>query len=144
MPPVFPFGTMPPMPLIHPAFGTGPMFYMPPVTLICRLDDMLSTPLEQHILDFEPPREFFILDFTTFDGSADLYNHMLHYNQVMKLNAGNDQLLCKVFLASFVGACVVLVPQAPRNLINSFNELWATFVSQYFCFMRQKRNISSL
>ena len=58
---------------------------------------MLSSPLRQHILDYEPPREFAILAFTTFDGSTDPYNHILHYNQAMILNAGNDLLLCKVF-----------------------------------------------
>ena len=64
---------------------------------------MLSSPLRQHILDYKPPRGFDIPTFTTFDGSTDLYNHMLHYNQAMTLNAGNDRLLCKVFLASLRG-----------------------------------------
>ena len=61
---------------------------------------MLSSPLGQHILEYEPPRGFVILAFTMFDGSVDPYDHMLHYNQVMMLNAGNDWLLCKVFSAS--------------------------------------------
>ena len=34
--------------------------------------------------------------FTMFDGSNDPYDHMLHYNKVMTLNASNDRLLCKV------------------------------------------------
>ena len=32
-----------------------------------------------------------------YDGSSDPYDHMLHFNQVMILNAGDDRLLCKVF-----------------------------------------------
>ena len=28
------------------------------------------------------------------------YDHMLHYNQIMTLNADNDHLLCKVFPAN--------------------------------------------
>ena len=64
---------------------------------------MLSSPLGQHILDYEPPRGFSIPTFTTFDGLADPYDHMLHYNQAMTLNAGNDRLLCKVFPASLRG-----------------------------------------
>ena len=91
------------MPLVHPAFGTGPTFYMSPTTLIKKPDDMLSSPLGQHILDYEPPRGFVILAFSTFDGSANPYNHMLHYNQAMILNASNDHLLCKVFPASLRG-----------------------------------------
>ena len=54
---------------------------------------MLSSPLGQHILDYEPPRGFIIHAFTMFDDSVDPYNHMLHYNQAMILNADNDRLL---------------------------------------------------
>ena len=32
----------------------------------------------------------------------------------------------------------------PRGSINTFGELWSTFVSQYLCSVRQKGNISSL
>ena len=94
---MLPLSTMPLMPLVHPAFGTGLMFYMPPTALIRRPDDMLSSPLGQYLLDYEPSRGFVIPTFSTFDGSTDPYDHMLHYNQVMILNASNDRLLCKVF-----------------------------------------------
>ena len=105
---------------------------------------MLSSPLAQHILDYETPRGFFILAFTTFDGSIDSYDHMLHYNQAMILNAGNDRLLCKVFQASLRGPALDWFHKLLRNLINLFNELWAAFISQYLCSMQQKKNISSL
>ena len=122
-PPALPVGTMPPMPLIHPTFGTWPTFYMLPTTLICKLDDMLSSPLVQHILDYEPPRGFDISTFSTFDGSTDPYDHMLHYNQAMILNADNDRLLCKVFPASLWGPALAWFHKLLHNLINSFNEL---------------------
>ena len=64
---------------------------------------MLSSPLGQHILNHEPPHGFVIPYFVTFDGSIDPYDHMLHYNQVMILNADNDRLLCKAFRASLRG-----------------------------------------
>ena len=64
---------------------------------------MFSSPLGQHIFDYEPPHGFVILDFTMFDGSVDPYDHILHYNQAMTLNAGNDRLLCTVFSASLWG-----------------------------------------
>ena len=69
---VLPAGIIPPISLIHPTFGTGLTFYMPLVALIRGLDDMLSSPLRQHILDYEPPRGFVILSFAMFDGSSDL------------------------------------------------------------------------
>ena len=42
--------------------------------------DMLSSPLGQHILDYEPPRGFVIPPFAMYDGSFDPYDHMLHFN----------------------------------------------------------------
>ena len=81
---------MQPMSFVHSAFGTGLTFYMSPVALIRGLDDMLSFPLGQHILDYERPWGFIIPYFAMFDGSTDPYDHMLHYNQAMIINAGND------------------------------------------------------
>ena len=94
---------------------------------------MLSSSLGQHILNYEPPRRFVIPVFPTFDSFIDPYNHMLHYNQAMILNAGNDRLLCKVFTASLRGLTLAWFHKLPRNLINLFNELWAAFISQYLC-----------
>ena len=105
---------------------------------------MLSSLLGQHILDYEPPRGFVIPPFAMYDGSSDPYNHMLHFNQAMILNAGDDRLLCKVFPASLKGSALAWFHKLPRGSINSFGELWAMFVSQYLCSVRQKGNISSL
>ena len=99
MPPIMLPNTMPPKLLVHLVFGTGPTFYMLPAALILRPDDMLSSPIGQHILDYESPRKFVILALATFDGSANPYDHMLHYNQAVILKANNDRLLCKVFQA---------------------------------------------
>ena len=97
---------------------------------------MLSLPIGQHIFYYEPPREFVIPAFTTFDGITNPYDHMLHYNKVMILNAGNDWLLCKVFSVSLRGPALALFHKLQRNSINLFNELWATFISQYLCSVR--------
>ena len=105
---------------------------------------MLSSPLDQHILNYDPPHGFSLPSFAMYDGSSDPYNHILHFNQVMILNVGDDRLLCKVFLASLKGSALAWFHKLPRGSINSFGELWATFVSQYLCSVRQKGNISSL
>ena len=84
---------------------------------------MLFSPIGQHILHYEPPRGFVIPTFTMFDGSNDPYDHMLHYNQAMTLNVGNDRRLCKVFPASLQGPALAWFHKLPHNLINSFNEL---------------------
>ena len=104
---------------------------------------MLSSPLGQHILDNEPPCGFVIPAFTTFDGSTDPHNHMLHYNQVMLLNVGDDRLLCKVFQSSLRGPALAWFHKLSCNSINSFNELLAAFISHYLCSVQQKRNINS-
>ena len=79
-----------------------------------------------------------------YDGSSDPYDHMLHFNQAMILNAGDDRLLCKVIAASLKGPTLAWFHKLPQRSINSFNELWAVFVSQYLCSVRKKGNISSL
>ena len=106
--------------------------------------DMLSSPLGQHILDYEPSRGFVIPPFSMYDGSSNPYDHMLHFNQAMILNTGNSRLRCKVFSASLKGPALAWFHKLPRGSLNSFDELWATFVSQYLCSVRQKGNISSL
>ena len=105
---------------------------------------MLSSPLGQHMLDYEPPCGFVIPPFVMYDGSSDPYDHMLHFNQAMILNIGDDRLLCKVFPASLKGPALAWFHKLPRGSIKSFGELWAVFVSQYLCSARKKGNISSL
>ena len=79
-----------------------------------------------------------------YDGSSDPYDHMLHFNRAMILNARDDRLLCKVFPASLKGPALAWFHKLPRGSINTFDELWSAFVSQYLCYVRQKGNISSL
>ena len=79
-----------------------------------------------------------------YDGFSDPYDHMLHFNQAMILNAGDDHLLCKVFPASLKGPALAWFHKLPWRSINSFSELWAAFVSQYLGSVRQKGNISYL
>ena len=105
---------------------------------------MLSTPLGQHILEYDPPRGFSIPPFAMYDGSSDPYDHMLHYNQAMILSAEDDRLLCKVFPTSLKGSAFSWFHKLPRGSINTFGEVWTAFVSQYLCSVRQKGNISSL
>ena len=112
---------------------------------------MFSTPpppLGRHILDYYPPPPppcgFSIPPFAMYDGSSDPYDHMLHYNQAMILCTGDDWLLCKVFPASLKGLALAWLNKLPSESINTFSELWAAFISQYLCSVRQKGNICSL
>ncbi|RVX02097.1 hypothetical protein CK203_025339 [Vitis vinifera] len=44
-----------------------------------RLDDMISTPFNPYIIDYEPPRGFMVPKFTTYDKTSDPFDHILHY-----------------------------------------------------------------
>ena len=97
-------GVAPSLPFMYHTFGATLAPHMFTSTPVWGLEDMLSSPLGQHILSYEPPRGFVIQSFAMYDGSSDPYDHMLHFNQEMILNAGNDRLLCKVFPTGLRGS----------------------------------------
>ena len=99
-------GVAPPLLFVYPTFEAAPTPHMLTSTIVRGPEDMLSSPLGQHILSYEPLRGFVIPSFAMYDGSSDLYDHMLHFNQPMILNAGNDRLLCKVFPTSLKGSAL--------------------------------------
>ena len=137
-------GIAPSFPFMYPTIGAAPAPYMPASTTIQGPEDMLSSPLGQHILGYEPPRGFVILSFAMYDGLFHPYDHTLHFNQAMILNAGDDRLLCKVFPASLKRLALAWFHKLSQRSINSYSELWAAFVSRYLCSVRQKGNINSL
>ena len=137
-------GTAPLLPFMYPTFGAALAPHMLTSTIVRGPEDMLCSLLGQHILSYELPRGFVIPPFAMYDGSFDPYDHMLHFNKAMIFNAGDNRLLCKVFLASLKGSALAWFHKLPRRSINSFSELWAAFVSQYLCSVQQKGNISSL
>ena len=142
--PAWQVGAAPSLLFRNPTFGAAPASYMPAPTAVRGPEDMLLSPLGQYILSYEPPFGFVIPPFAMYDGTSDPYDHMLHFNQAMIMSARNDRILCKVFPASLKGLALTWFHKLPRGSINSFSELWAAFVSQYLCSVRQKGNISSL
>ena len=95
------------LPSIYPPFGATPAPQTVFASAVRGPQDMLSTPLGQHILDYDPPHGFSIPPFSMYDGSSDPYDHMLYYNQTMILSTGDDRLLCKVFPANLKGPALV-------------------------------------
>ena len=137
-------GMAPQFPPAHHPFGVASVPHLVSFSVVRGLEDMLSSPLGPHISSYEPPRGFTMSSFSMYDDSTDPYDHMLHFNQTMILNAGNDRLLCKVFPASLKGPALAWFHKLPRGSINSFSELWVVFISQYLCSVRHKGNISLL
>nr|CAN81064.1 hypothetical protein VITISV_000727 [Vitis vinifera] len=105
---------------------------------------MLSTPFCSHIIHYEPPRGFLVPKFSTYDGSSDPFDHIMHYRQLMTLDIGNDALLCKVFPTSLQGQTLSWFHRLPPNSVDNFRDLLEAFVGQYLCSARHKQNISTL
>ncbi|XP_059597878.1 uncharacterized protein LOC132254885 [Vitis vinifera] len=105
---------------------------------------MLSTPFCSHIIHYDPPRGFIVPKFSTYDGSSDPFDHIMHYRQLMTLNIGNDVLLCKVFPANLQGQALSWFHRLPPNSVDNFKDLSEAFVGQYLCSARHKQNISTL
>ena len=108
------------------------------------LYDMLSTPFTPNIINYEPPRGFIVPKFSTYDGSNDPFDHIMHYRQLMTLDIGNDVLLCKVFPANLQGQTLSWFYYTLMNSVNNFRNLLEAFVEQYLCSARHKQNISTL
>nr|CAN63300.1 hypothetical protein VITISV_044138 [Vitis vinifera] len=109
-----------------------------------RLDDILSTPFCSHIIHYEPPRGFLVPKFSTYDGSSDPFNYIMHYRQLMTLDIDNDELLCKVLPASLQGQALSWFHRLLPNYVDNFKDLSEVFVGQYLCSTRHKQNISTL
>ena len=109
-----------------------------------RLDDMLSTSFSPHIINHEPPRGFMVPKFSTYDGTNDPFDHIMHYRQLMTLDIENDALLCKVFLANLQGQTLLWFHHLPMNFVNNFMDLSEAFVGQYLCSAQHNLNINIL
>nr|CAN70869.1 hypothetical protein VITISV_029059 [Vitis vinifera] len=84
---------------------------------------MLSTPFCSHIVHYDPPRGFIVPKFSTYDGSSDPFDNIMHYRQLMTLDIGNDALLCKVFPADLQGQALSWFHRLPPNSVDNFKDL---------------------
>ena len=105
---------------------------------------MLSTSFNPYIINYEPSRGFTVPKFTTYDETSNLFDHIMHFRQLMTLDIRNDALLCKVFLASLHNQTLSQFHHLPNNFVNTFWDISEAFVGHYLCSTRHKENISTL
>lgn len=105
----------------------------PPDSISRRLDDILSMLFSPYIINYEPLRGFMVPKFSTYDGTNDPFDDIMHYRQLMTLDIGNDVLLCKIFPASLHGQTISWFHRFPMNSVNNFWDLSEAFVGQYLC-----------
>ncbi|KAL6344362.1 hypothetical protein AAG906_039618 [Vitis piasezkii] len=91
---------------------------------------MLSTPFAL-ILFITSPKGFLVPKFSTYDGSNDPFDHIMHYRQLMTLDIGNDALLCKVFPASLQGQALSCRTSTLQNIKMQDNESLREFVKRF-------------
>ena len=68
-----------------------------------------------------------------YDGTNNLFDHIMHFRQLITLDIGNDALLCKVFPASLQGQEFSWFHRLLQNFMNTFWDISETFVSHYLC-----------
>ena len=115
-----------------------PVDWAPPGSVSRLLDDMLSTLFGSHIINYEPSRGLIVPKFTTYDGTSNPFNHIMHYRKLMTLDIGNDALLCKVFPTSLHGQTLSWFHCLSKNSVNNFWDLPKAFVGHYLCLARHK------
>lgn len=65
-----------------------------------QLDDMLSMLFSPHVINYKSPKGFIVPKSTMYNGASDLFDHIMHFRQLMTLDIGIDALMCKVFPAN--------------------------------------------
>ena len=81
------------------------------------------------ILNQEAPPHFALPKFQMYDGLSDPFDHLIHYQQIMTLQTGNDALQCKVFPSTLAGPALSWFHRLAPNLVTSFHRLSEKFVS---------------
>ena len=78
-----------------------------------------------------------------YDGSSDPYDHMLHFNQAMILNVGDDSLLCKVFSTSLKGT-PWLGSKKSRGYLSTRSVSYGLHLFPSICALFDRRETSAL
>ena len=109
--------------------------------LLRALDDMSFVPA---ILHQDALSHFVLPKFQMYDGLEDLFDHLIHFRQIMMLQTGNNALLCKVFPSYLVGLALSWFHRLSPNTVTSFRCLSEKFVTQYMCLVSKKQSVTSL
>ena len=64
---------------------------------------MLSKVFGPHIINYELPRGFIVPKFIMYNETSNPFDHIMHFRQLMSLNIGNNELICKVFSTNLHG-----------------------------------------
>ena len=105
---------------------------------------MLFTTFDPHIINYEPLKGFIVPKFTTHDGTSDLFDHIMHFRQLMTLDIRNNALLCKVFPTNLHNQALSWFHYLLKNSMNTLRDISEAFVDHYLCSTRHNQNISTL
>ena len=87
---------------------------------LCRV---ARSPFSDEIERAQMPQRFNRLPFVSYDGKADLVEHVSHYIQMLSMYSQNDALICKVFLSSLGPTALRWFNGLKKGSIHNFEEL---------------------
>ncbi|XP_068304398.1 uncharacterized protein [Pyrus communis] len=104
------------------------------------MTNISKSPFMDEIEQAEPPREFSMPYFTSFNGDRDSERHLEHYQSAMILYRNYNDLMCMVFTTTLKGKAQDWFYTLPPQSIRSFNELSLVFTKEYssYCSIKKK------
>nr|XP_011459661.1 PREDICTED: uncharacterized protein LOC105350023 [Fragaria vesca subsp. vesca] len=103
-----------------------------------------KSPFIEEILNVEKPRKFVTPTFQQYDGTTDPVDHLQKFMQQMTTETNDERLFCKFFPSSLTGEAGVWFRDLKPGSIANFEQLRESFVSQYFCNRKRKKDMAAL
>ncbi|XP_075660515.1 uncharacterized protein LOC142630407 [Castanea sativa] len=108
--------------------------------LVHRTDSPFMPSINTHPLS----SKFKMPSLDSYDGTHDLFDHIVTFKATMHLQGVPDEIMCRAFPTTFKGSARVWFSKIPPNTVSSFEELSKLFVKNFIGGQRHKRSSSSL
>ncbi|XP_050241324.1 uncharacterized protein LOC126690244 [Quercus robur] len=102
------------------------------------------SPFSDEIERAQMPQRFNKLPFVSYDGKADLVEHVSHYIQMMSMYSQNDAFICKVFLSSLGPTALRWFNGLKNGSIHNFKELIQELGAQFMMCSRVSQPVDAL
>ena len=109
------------------------------------LDGMINrtdSPFTASVLECPLPPKFHLPKLEVYDGTKDPLDHKGAFKTILSLQQTPDEVICRIFPATFRGATRVWFSKLLAASIVNFNQLSDSFVRHFIRGQRHKRHIS--
>ena len=108
--------------------------------LVHKTDSPFTASINGHLL----PPKFKMPSLDSYDGTRDLFDHIVTFKTTMHLEGVPDEIMCRAFPTTLKRLARVWFSKIPPNTVSSFEELSKLFVNNFIGGQRHKRFSSSL